>query len=92
MVASRGINASRIFSGTFMTSLDGPGFSITLLKANQEILECIDAPVIASGWTVPSISPESWERGSPGMTESGNVLTENEIEVGGKLQRKFKLQ
>lgn len=33
-----------------MTSLDGPGFSITLLKATTEMLKHIDAPTTASNW------------------------------------------
>ncbi|KAK0118639.1 hypothetical protein ONS95_007520 [Cadophora gregata] len=41
---------SRVLSGTFMSSLDGPGFSITLLKANSEMLKYLDAPSNAVGW------------------------------------------
>lgn len=33
-----------------MTSLDGPGFSITLLKATPDILGHIDADTDAVGW------------------------------------------
>lgn len=33
-----------------MTSLNGPGFSITLLKANPDILEYIKSPTDAPGW------------------------------------------
>lgn len=33
-----------------MSSLDGPGFSITLLKANSEMLKHLDAPSNAVGW------------------------------------------
>lgn len=33
-----------------MSSLDGPGFSITLLKATSEMLKYIDAPSNAVGW------------------------------------------
>jgi dihydroxyacetone kinase len=44
-----------------MTSLDGPGFSITLLKATSEILTYIDTPVTALGWSAPSFSPSVWK-------------------------------
>ncbi|KAL2670437.1 hypothetical protein Neosp_014225 [[Neocosmospora] mangrovei] len=50
----RGIRPRRVYSGTFMTSLDGPGFSITCLRANAEILSYLDAPTSALGWTSPS--------------------------------------
>ncbi|KAL5322380.1 hypothetical protein ACEPPN_010353 [Leptodophora sp. 'Broadleaf-Isolate-01'] len=47
---ARKITLSRVLSGTFMSSLDGPGFSITLLKATSEMLKYIDAPSNAVGW------------------------------------------
>lgn len=34
-----------------MTSLDGKGFSITLLKATDEMLGHLDTPVECSGWS-----------------------------------------
>ena len=50
----------RVYAGTFLSSLNGPGFSITLLslptdepavaqKASR-ILACLDAPTSAVGW------------------------------------------
>ncbi|KAM5346820.1 hypothetical protein ACJ41O_009825 [Fusarium nematophilum] len=48
----RGVEPSRVYSGTFMTSLNGPGFSITLLRADGEIIQYLDAPTAAPGWTV----------------------------------------
>ncbi|KAK1515909.1 dihydroxyacetone kinase [Colletotrichum costaricense] len=49
-LTSRGLKLARVISGTYMTSLNGPGFSITLLKANPEILKHIDASTNAIGW------------------------------------------
>ncbi|EXF80789.1 dihydroxyacetone kinase [Colletotrichum fioriniae PJ7] len=49
-LSGRGIKLARVISGTYMTSLNGPGFSITLLKANPEILKHIDASTNAIGW------------------------------------------
>jgi hypothetical protein len=34
-----------------MTSLDNKGFSITLLNANDEIIQYLDAPAYTPGWT-----------------------------------------
>lgn len=56
----RGFKLSKVLSGTYMTSLDGPGFSITLLKATTEMLKHIDAPTTASGWKParnPNLTP-----------------------------------
>lgn len=34
-----------------MTSLNGPGFSITLLRASTDMLRYLDAPTSALGWS-----------------------------------------
>ncbi|KAF5559226.1 dihydroxyacetone kinase [Fusarium mexicanum] len=53
----------RVLSGTYMTSLNGIGFSITLLNlaasSRHDLLELLDAPAQAVGWSAP-ISPEAW--------------------------------
>ena len=57
----RGVKLSKVLSGTYMTSLDGPGFSITLLKATTEMLKHIDALTTASGWKParnPNLNPQ----------------------------------
>ncbi|KAJ0383679.1 hypothetical protein COL922a_009976 [Colletotrichum nupharicola] len=37
-LGAKGLKLARVISGTYMTSLNGPGFSITLLKATPDIL------------------------------------------------------
>jgi dihydroxyacetone kinase len=52
----------RILSGTYMTSLNGLGFSISLLKlttSTPNLLSLLDAPAEATGWTAP-IKPSTW--------------------------------
>ena len=56
----------RVLSGVFMSSLNGLGFSISILKlddtglgAGKSMLELLDAHADATGWTAP-ISLESW--------------------------------
>ncbi|TDZ16419.1 Dihydroxyacetone kinase 1 [Colletotrichum orbiculare MAFF 240422] len=49
-LASRGLKLARVISGTYMTSLNGPGFSITLLKATPEMVKYVDAGTDALGW------------------------------------------
>ncbi|KAI1438206.1 dihydroxyacetone kinase [Xylaria sp. CBS 124048] len=61
-----GIRPARILSGTYMTSLNGLGFSISLLNVvNTEIggpsmIQLLDYPCEVTGWPAP-ISRETWE-------------------------------
>ncbi|BFZ62093.1 Dihydroxyacetone kinase 2 [Saitoella coloradoensis] len=58
-----GIKPVRVLVGTYMTSLDAPGVSVTLLNCgtgpkSQELLDLIDLPVRVPGWhSIPSQSP-----------------------------------
>ncbi|CDO98641.1 unnamed protein product [Coffea canephora] len=47
-----GLAVERVYTGSFMTSLDMAGFSITVMKANEEILNRLDAPTRAPCWPV----------------------------------------
>lgn len=49
-VRQRNPAVARFFVGTFVTSLDGPGFSITLLKLDDELLPLLDTPTAVSNW------------------------------------------
>ena len=62
---SYGIKPIRILSGTFMTSLNGLGFSISLLKlsavgVSRSMLDLLDAPSEAAGWAAP-IKASTWQ-------------------------------
>ncbi|KAK7215320.1 hypothetical protein V2G26_003323 [Clonostachys chloroleuca] len=63
---SYNIQPVRILSGTYMTSLNGLGFSITLLNVvNTDIggpgmIELLDAPSEVTGWAAP-IQKTTWE-------------------------------
>lgn len=63
----------RVFISDFTTSLNAPGFSVTLLnlsnieKQNKEwlhlkILQYLDLPTDAPGWKPKSYAPEEWDR------------------------------
>ncbi|XP_075480803.1 putative 3,4-dihydroxy-2-butanone kinase [Primulina tabacum] len=47
-----GLAVDRVYTGSFMTSLDMAGFSITVMKADQKILNRLDAPTKAPNWPV----------------------------------------
>ncbi|KAI2609091.1 dihydroxyacetone kinase [Hypoxylon fragiforme] len=65
-LGSWGIQPVRILSGTYMTSLNGLGFSISLLNVvNTDIggpsmIELLDYPCEATGWAAP-IQKTTWE-------------------------------
>ncbi|KAI1375165.1 dihydroxyacetone kinase [Hypoxylon crocopeplum] len=65
-LGSWGIQPVRILSGTYMTSLNGLGFSISLLNVvNTDIggpsmIELLDYPCEATGWSAP-IQKTTWE-------------------------------
>ncbi|GJC81889.1 dihydroxyacetone kinase 1 [Colletotrichum liriopes] len=64
--SSYGIRPVRVLSGTYMTSLNGLGFSISLLNVvNTDIggpsmIQLLDHPTEATGWSSP-ILKETWE-------------------------------
>ena len=49
--ADFGLTIARSLVGSYCTSLDMQGISITLLKADDAVLELFDAPVSTPGWS-----------------------------------------
>ncbi|KAK6153885.1 hypothetical protein DH2020_013524 [Rehmannia glutinosa] len=47
-----GLAVERVYTGSFMTSLDMAGFSITVMNIEQTILNRLDAPTKAPNWPV----------------------------------------
>lgn len=75
-----GIRPVRILAGTYMTSLNGLGFSITLLKVvdlgvGVSLLELLDAPAEAAGWTA-AVRPETWSA-RPSQTREDNAAVDD---------------
>lgn len=67
LVRDYNIRAIRVVQGTFLTSLNGLGFSISLLKlvdtglgAGKSMIELLDAPAEAVGWSSP-IPTATWD-------------------------------
>ncbi|KAI9779722.1 MAG: hypothetical protein M1839_007220 [Geoglossum umbratile] len=83
-----GIEPVRILAGTYMTSLNGLGFSITLMKVadtglGQEysMLELLDAPAEATGWCA-AVTTETWTR-RPTLTRESKVGGFEEVQPSG---------
>uniref|UniRef100_A0A8C4HB84 Triokinase/FMN cyclase n=1 Tax=Dicentrarchus labrax TaxID=13489 RepID=A0A8C4HB84_DICLA len=53
---SRGVVVARVMSGSFMTSLEMAGVSLTLMRADQETLRLFDAKTSAPAW--PNLSSQ----------------------------------
>ncbi|KAI1266713.1 dihydroxyacetone kinase [Xylariaceae sp. FL1019] len=71
-----GIQPVRMLTGTYMTSLNGNGFSISLLNVvNTDIggpsmIQLLDYPCEATGWSSP-IAKETWEARNTNTREDG---------------------
>lgn len=81
------IKPVRVLAGTYMTSLNGLGFSISLLNVvNTDIggpsmLQLLDAPSEAAGWAAP-IRKETWETKST-QTREGEASSSKKIQASG---------
>jgi len=93
------IKPVRILSGTFMTSLNGLGFSITLLKVTDlqlgggpSLLELLDAPAEASGWSA-AIRSDTWQKRGQVTAEEKQKDAEEILpsNLRGKLRRRAEL-
>ncbi|KAI9718071.1 MAG: hypothetical protein M1812_004329 [Candelaria pacifica] len=78
-----GIKPMRILSGTYMTSLNGLGFSVTLLKLvetdlgpGRSMLDLLHAPAEASGWP-SAIQASTWDNSSSKTEDHGSKDEEN---------------
>ncbi|KAK2754531.1 hypothetical protein FQN54_006932 [Arachnomyces sp. PD_36] len=84
------IKPLRVIQGTFLTSLNGPGFSASLLKLadtglgpGKSLLELLDAPSEAVGWAAP-IPTTTWENRTDEPVAKRRAATE--IQVVGNLK------
>ncbi|KHJ92151.1 DAK1 domain protein, partial [Oesophagostomum dentatum] len=76
------IEIARILCGTYMTSLDGHGISLTVLRLfDKQLLEFIDAPTSAPGWHgadklgKPETAPSADKDQSVGIEASSKEVT-----------------
>ncbi|KAE8156667.1 Dak1 domain-containing protein [Aspergillus tamarii] len=93
------IKPVRVIQGTFLTSLNGLGFSASLLKladnglgAGKSFLELLDAPAEAVGWSAP-IPTSTWDRRTDAPVELKKTKLAEELPSNVKLDpatiRKF---
>src|SRR6185437_4345287 len=56
VLASRGLAVEHVYAGTFMSSLDAAGVSVSVMRVNEQRLRLLDAPTSAPAW--PRVSME----------------------------------
>jgi triose/dihydroxyacetone kinase / FAD-AMP lyase (cyclizing) len=85
---SKGLIVERLYSGTFLSSLDMAGISISLLGVNDERLRWLDAPTTASAWAsqpkqppersevqlAPEAGPQAVARSRESQSEEGEAV------------------
>jgi dihydroxyacetone kinase len=54
LLEAHGCVVERVYAGTFMTSLEAAGVSLSVMRVNDEQLELLDAPTSAPAW--PNVS------------------------------------
>ncbi|XP_068164186.1 triokinase/FMN cyclase isoform X2 [Antennarius striatus] len=69
---SRGVVVARVMSGSFMTSLEMAGMSLTLMRTNQETLRLFDAKTSATAWPNLSSAPST---GRSYITDPQSLIT-----------------
>ncbi|CAL1539418.1 unnamed protein product [Lymnaea stagnalis] len=62
-----GVSVDRAYCGTFMTSLEMAGVSITVLHIDDVVLEYLDYPTDAPAWRTPYLPPGEKLRKTPGL-------------------------
>lgn len=92
---------SRVLISDFVTSLNSPGFSITLLnlsnisKSNdtsfdsKDILSFLDAPTNAPGWKPKHFKPESWDKSEHTQYVETPMKHENQVTSTLKIDGSF---
>ncbi|WP_213002167.1 dihydroxyacetone kinase subunit DhaL [Winogradskya consettensis] len=77
----RGITATRVWAGTFLSALDMAGVSISLLPVDEELLGLLDAPTTAPAWPRTESTAEGTVLPAPPgvLPESGTLAASDPV-------------
>ncbi|XP_071161261.1 triokinase/FMN cyclase-like isoform X2 [Mytilus edulis] len=77
LLESRGVAVERVYCGSFTTSLEMAGISITLLHLDDTLRNCLDAETSAPGWVRPYLPCGERTRTTPQkvVTEDSHTIT-----------------
>ena len=70
------VKIERSLVGTFVTSLDGPGFSVTLLSLDDELTGLLDAPTTAPAWPR---SIHGWATDTESLSKRETIVSSSKI-------------
>lgn len=70
---AEGLKVRRVWSGTFLTSLDMAGISLSLMRLDADRLDALDAEACAPGWTPPAKDPASRTVPAPQSDEAAET-------------------
>ncbi|XP_050407646.1 triokinase/FMN cyclase [Patella vulgata] len=62
---NKGLTVDRVYCGSFMTALEMAGISLTVLKLNEVLRDCLDSPTVAPGWSKPMLPKGQRLRATP---------------------------
>jgi dihydroxyacetone kinase len=93
-----GLVPVRVISGTFLTSLNGMGFSASILKLEdtglgqgRSMLELLDLPAEAVGWAAP-VKPETWDADNTNTIEHSDKIASEPKASGLTLEPDYALR
>ncbi|XP_064602433.1 triokinase/FMN cyclase-like [Liolophura sinensis] len=72
---TKGVSVTQLYNGTFMSSLEMAGFSITILVLNDFLKQCLDSPTRAPGWVLPHNPIGATHKQSPVVQNKGDQST-----------------
>ncbi|ESO95911.1 hypothetical protein LOTGIDRAFT_175047 [Lottia gigantea] len=61
----KSLHVERVYCGSLMTSLEMAGVSLTVLKINETLRDCLDYPTTAPGWSIPMLHKGERTRKTP---------------------------
>ncbi|XP_060070598.1 triokinase/FMN cyclase-like isoform X2 [Ylistrum balloti] len=73
LLERRGVLVERAYCGTYITSLEMAGISITLLHLDDTLRRCLDAPTTAPAWPHPLLPPGTLTRQTPVRMPRENI-------------------
>ncbi|XP_025105871.1 triokinase/FMN cyclase-like [Pomacea canaliculata] len=82
---AKGVLVDRAYCGTYMTSLEMAGISITVLRLDTTLKDCLDSLTNAPAWKQPLLTPNQKDRRTPDVmkvktSSAANVMSSAHIE------------
>ncbi|KAK3748817.1 hypothetical protein RRG08_065324 [Elysia crispata] len=66
---SKGVSIDRAYCGSFLTSLEMAGISITVLHVDDTVVEYLDLPTASPSWRPSYLAPGQKNRKTPGLVK-----------------------